>query len=95
MLFIHFVFYPKSFIRVFKIRGHICNNMKKQGFYGGIFLMTDLVLFCSRYIFNPRFRSCRMSEKENFSVSLSNFTALSFCTPSGVSIRLTFSGFPL
>lgn len=49
----------------------------------------------SRYIFNPRFRSCRMSEKENFPVSLSNFTDLSFCTPSGVSIRFTSSGFPL
>ena len=49
----------------------------------------------SCYIFNPRFRSCRMSEKENFPVSLSNFTALSFCTPSGVSIRFTSSGFPL
>ena len=52
--------------------------------------MTDLVLFCSRYIFNPRFRSCRMSEKENFPVSLSNFTALSFCTPSGVMKKNAF-----
>lgn len=71
---------------------------KRQGGYGKSIPKDAFpfrLLHSSRYIFNPRFRSCRMSEKENFPVSLSNFTDLSFCTPSGVSIRFTFSGFPL
>lgn len=61
----------------------------------GFYALRPEFLIGSRYIFSPRFRSCRMSEKEKPPVSLSNFTDLSFCTPPGVSIRFTFSGFPL
>jgi|Cm1ome_3_1110798.scaffolds.fasta_scaffold01359_17 hypothetical protein len=38
----------------------------------------------SAHIRNPFFRSCRITEKENSCLSLSNFMALSLCTLLGV-----------